>query len=117
MAINSMGSAYSEMFTGPEILYNSEYVGYPVTIGSEFFNDDGICVAGTPLSWEGTYSNDSGAAGVLLHDVHSDRPQGTLVIGGYINTKVAEDWMGDVYSNECVNALKNVVFVGREPLE
>jgi hypothetical protein len=48
--------------------------------------------------------------GILLHDVYVERPQATVVIGGYINTAVAEAHSGVTIAVAAKTALKNVVF-------
>lgn len=52
--------------------------------------------------------------GILLHDVYADRPQGTVVIGGYIAKARAEEHMGDTYAQSVIDALKNVVFIDKD---
>jgi hypothetical protein len=93
----------------PEILFNDDYVGKAVTIFSVAFTD-GVCKAGTPISKTGSIENNDKAIGILLHDVHEDRPQGTVVIGGYINTAVAEAHSGVSVAEAAKAAMKNVVF-------
>ena len=92
-----------------QILYNSEYVGDAITLDTAAFTD-GVCKAGTPVAEDGTKTTDA-AFGILLHDVYADRPQGTVVIGGYINTSVAQAHSGVTYSDTIKAALKNVVFM------
>ena len=53
----------------------------------------------------------SNAYGILLVDVYEERPQGTVVIGGYINEKVAAAHAGVTYGKAVNDALKNVVFI------
>ncbi len=109
MALGVMGYNRSAIDDGVEILYNSEYVGDAVTLDDTAFTD-GVCLAGTPISNAGVIANDGTAYGILLYDVYEDRPQGTVVIGGYINTDVAEDHSGVTYDDLAKSALKNVVF-------
>lgn len=94
---------------GVEVLYNSEYVGKGITLDSAAFTEK-VCKAGTPISATGTVANSASALGILLHDVHQDRPQGTVVIGGYINTKAAQAHSGVTIADEAKTAMKNVVF-------
>lgn len=54
---------------------------------------------------------DTDVEGILLHDVYQHRPQGTIVIGGYINVERAEAHSGITYDSVTKAALKNVVFV------
>lgn len=109
MAIQSMG--YNRVTVGGsvEILYNSEYVGKAVTLDSAAFTDN-VCKAGTPISLAGAVANSAEAFGILLHDVTIDRPQGTIVIGGYIHTARAQEHSGVTVAEAAKTAMKNVVF-------
>lgn len=104
-------------YSTPEILWNSAYVGHAVTLAPECFNEEGVCLAGTPIGKAEEYgariANNSEAVGILLHDVYVHRPQATIVIGGYINTAVAEEWSGNQIYDEAMNAMKNVVFMNK----
>lgn len=92
-----------------EVLHNSDYVGKAITLDAAAFTDE-ICKAGTPISAAGAVANSASAMGILLCDVHKDRPQGTLVIGGYINTAAAKAHSGVTIADEAKAAMKNVVF-------
>ena len=109
MAIQKMGYEYAAVADGVEILYNSEYVGRAVTLDESAFTDE-VCKAGTPISAAGAIANSAEAMGILLYDVHQSRPQATVVIGGYINTAVAQEHSGVTVAEEAKTALKNVVF-------
>lgn len=109
MAIQAMGFNQTVVNDGVEILYNSDYVGKAITLDSTAFTDN-VCKAGTPISTAGVIANSASAFGILLHDVHQDRPQGTIVIGGYINTAVAQEHSGETIAEDAKTALKNVVF-------
>lgn len=109
MAIQSMGYNRVTVGGGVEILYNSEYVGKAVTLDSAAFTNN-VCKAGTPISLAGAVANSAEAFGILLHDVHQDRPQGTIVIGGYINTAAAQKHSGVTIAETAKDAMKNVVF-------
>lgn len=109
MAIQAMGFEQVAVNDGVEILYNSDYVGKAVTLDSAAFADK-VCKAGTPISKAGVVANSASAFGILLHDVHQDRPQGTIVIGGYINTAAAQKHSGVTVAEDAKTALKNVVF-------
>ena len=110
MALAKMGYTNNEVNTGVEILHNSDYVGDAITLDESAFAD-GICKAGNPIGAGGVIANNASALGVLLHDVTENRPQGTIVIGGYINTAAAENHSGVTISAEARTAMKNVVFV------
>ena len=109
MAIQSMGYSRVTVGGGVEILYNSGYVGKAITLDSAAFTDN-VCKAGTPISTAGVIANSASAFGILLHDVTIDRPQGTIVIGGYINTAVAQKHSGVTIVEDAKAAMKNVVF-------
>lgn len=102
-----MGYTRTGAIADPEILWNSEYVGAAMTIVVE----DVAVSAGTPINEDGEVANDSSAIGILLHTVFADRPQGTVVIGGYINTAVAEGFSKMTISADAKGAMKNVVFM------
>jgi len=110
MALEAMGYTTKTVSGDVEILYNSEYVGDAMTLDTTAFTD-GVCKAGTPLAASGKKATGSDAAGILLHDVDQKRPQGTVVIGGYINTAVAQAHSGVTYDDATKTALKNVVFM------
>ena len=109
MALGTMGYTRNEVTVAPEILYNSEYVGDAVTLDTAAFTD-GVCKAGTPIGADGVIANTADALGVLLHDVYEERPQGTIVIGGYIHTQRAQTHSGVTIADEAKAAMKNVVF-------
>lgn len=108
MALKEMGYK-NEVTIGVEILYNSNYVGRAVTLDEAAFAN-GVCKAGNPISIDGAVANSEAAIGVLLHDVHEDRPQATVVIGGYINTAAAQKHSGVTIAEAAKAAMKNVVF-------
>lgn len=109
MAHAPMGYTRNVVALAPEILFNSEYVGRAVTLDTASFTE-GVCKAGTPISAAGVVANTADAMGILLHDVYVERPQATVVIGGYINTAVAEAHSGVTVAEAAKTALKNVVF-------
>lgn len=98
----------------PEILWNSEYVGSALTLDETAFNESGVCKAGTPIDYAGKIANDENALGVLLYDVYANRPQGTIVVGGYINGKEAEKHSGVTVTPAARAAMKNVLFMPEE---
>lgn len=116
MALGSM-TYKSTSATGVEILYNAEYVGRAITLDSTAFTS-GVCKAGTPMAADGTKAATTGettmtsnAIGILLGDVYSDRPQGTIVIGGYIDKAKAKAHSGVTIDAYAEAAMKNVVLV------
>lgn len=110
MAHESMKFTHAAVSGSVEILKNSEYVGHAVTLDTAAFAD-GVCKAGSVIDKDGKLANSASALGVLLHDVPQTRPQATLVVGGYINEKVAKDHSGVTVSDEAKTAMKNVLFL------
>lgn len=109
MALGEMKTKSGTYSAAPEILYNADYVGKAVTLDTAAFSN-GICKAGTPIGKGGVIANTESAMGVLLHDVYEDRPQGTVVIYGYIHTERAEQHSGITIVETAKTAMKNVVF-------
>lgn len=94
-----------------EILYKSNYEAEAVTLDTTAFTD-GVCKAGTPMARDGKKA--TGAAdvfGVLLKDVFEDRPQGTVVYFGTINTEAAKKHSGVEIDADMQAAMKNVLFM------
>lgn len=116
MALGSMSYKSTSVTGDVEILYNSAYVGKALTLDATAFTS-GVCKAGTPMAADGkkaatdSASASSTAVGILLHDVHDDRPQGTIVIGGYINKAKAQSHSGVTIDATAAAAMKNVVLV------
>ena len=110
MAKAPMG--YTQMATTAdvEILYNSAYVAYAITLDDTAFTE-GVCLAGTPIDKDGKVANSASAAGILLKDVYLARPQATCVYQGAIREAVAEKHSGLTYADAMKTALKNVVFM------
>lgn len=109
MALGVMTYTHETVGGGVEILYNSAYVGRAVTLDAAAFTN-GVCKAGTPIGADGTIKNTADAIGILLWDVPANRPQGTVVIGGYIKKAVAQAHSGVTYADALIGALTNVVF-------
>jgi hypothetical protein len=113
MATSSMKNLNAPVtLASTEILYNSEYVGDAVTLDTTAFNAEDACLAGTPITKDGKVSTTADDIyGILLYDVFAWRPQATVVIGGYINTKAAQEHSEKTISSDMQAALKNVVFL------
>lgn len=73
-------------------------------------NGKKVVKAGTPIGATGVVDNSATVAGILLHDVTEDRPQGTILKRAYINTVVAENHSGVTYDSAVKTALPMVVF-------
>ena len=110
MALGTMKNKRSVITVAPEILYNADYTGDAITLDTAAFSD-GVCKAGTPIGEGGLIANSASAKGVLLHDVFEERPQGTIVIGGYIHTARAQEHSGVTIADAAKTAMKNVVFM------
>lgn len=110
MALESMKVGAKVVTGGTEILHSSAYLGDALTLDASAFTD-GVCLAGTPVTADGKIASGADAFGVLLCDVWQDRPQGTAVIGGYINADRAEKHSGVKISDGVKSALKNVAFL------
>lgn len=110
MALGTMKNKRSVVSVAPEILYNADYVGDAITLDEAAFSD-GVCKAGTPIGEGGVIANNASAKGVLLHDVYEERPQGTIVIGGYIHTARAQAHSGVTIAAAAQTAMKNVTFM------
>ena len=110
MALEVMGYRRGVVADGYEILHNSEYVGSAITLDTTAFTS-GVCLAGTPIDATGKKANTASAKGILLVDVYQERPQGTIVVGGYINQARAQAHSGVTLAAEAIAALKNVVLM------
>ena len=73
-------------------------------------NGKKVVKAGTPIGATGVVDNSATVAGILLHDVTEDRPQGTILKKAYINTVVAENHSGVTYDSAVKTALPMVDF-------
>lgn len=109
MALGEMKTTRTAIDADPVILYNTHFTGDAITLDTTAFTE-GVCKAGTPIGSGGVAANDATALGVLLHDVYEERPQGTIVIGGYIHTERAEQHSGVTIADAAKAAMKNVVF-------
>lgn len=92
------------------ILANDHYVGKPMTLN---FADvtGGVVKAGTPMAATGVAANDATAIGVLLSDVYAQRPIGTVVIHGFIDSKKAQTHSGVTVAATAKTALPLVAFL------
>ena len=82
----------------------------PVTVAAGAFTN-GVCKAGTPLTKAGAKATSANADGILLYDVTSDNPNGSLVVAfATINKAVAEAHSGATYDTALAERLSNIVF-------
>lgn len=82
----------------------------PITIHATAFTN-GVCKAGTPIGADGNVANSSSAVGILLNDVESGNPNGSLIKAfAVINLANAEANSGLTIDATVKTALKNVVF-------
>ena len=97
-----------------EILKRPPFEGIAITLDFSGVSagDDGrkVVLAGTPISAAGVAANTSSAIGILLQDVDSERPQGTILKKAYLNTAVAEAHCGLTYAAAVKTALPMIVF-------
>ena len=97
-----------------QILKRKPFEGIAKTLDfsgvADTLNGKKIVKAGTPIGEAGTVDNTATVAGILLHDVTEDRPQGTLLKKAYINTAIAEKHYGVTYDDAVKTALPMVVF-------
>lgn len=92
------------------ILANDHYVGKPITLNFTGI-DGGVVKAGTPISAAGVSANTADAVGVLLCDVFAERPIGTIVIHGFIDTAKAQANSGVTIEAAVKTALPMVAFL------
>lgn len=69
-----------------------------------------VMKAGTPIGAAGVEDNTAAVVGILLHDVDSTRPQGTVLKKAYIDKAVAEKHYGKSYDEAVKTALPMIVF-------
>ncbi len=86
----------------------------PVTIASGAFTN-GVCKAGTPINASGakatTSSSNNDAVGILLYDVTSDNPNGSLIKAfATINSAVAQAHSGVTYDAPLKAKLADIIF-------
>lgn len=82
----------------------------PVTVADASFTN-GVCKAGTPLTKAGAIATSATAEGILLSDVYSDNPNGSLIVAfATINSAVAAAHSGVTYDDDLKAALPNIVF-------
>lgn len=103
-------------YTGDvQILKRKPFEGIPMTLDFSAVTDTTdsgkkVVKAGTPIGATGVEDNTATVAGILLHDVVEERPQGTLIKKAYINTAVAEAHSGVEIAEAVKTALPMVVF-------
>lgn len=86
----------------------------PVTVASASFTN-GICKAGTPIKANGALAETSqgvnDADGILLYDVTSDNPNGSMIKAyAVINSAVAQAHSGVTYDAPLKAKLSNIEF-------
>ena len=96
-----------------QILKRPPFEGIAITLDfTSVAGSDGrkVVKAGTPISAAGVAANSSSAIGILLFDVDSVRPQGTILKKAYLNTSVAQTHCGLTYDAAVKAALPMIVF-------
>ena len=103
----------SSVVSSPEILKRrmGGELFVPVTVANAAFTN-GVCKAGTPLTRAGVkVTEGTGADGILLNDVYSDNPNGSLIVAfATVNSTVAAAHSGVTYGDALKTALPNIVF-------
>jgi len=116
MAVSNMEYERVTYSGDVEILKRPPFEGIAVSFDfSEVSDTDPITgkkivKAGSPISLAGVVDNTATAAGILLHDVTEDRPQGTILKKAYINTAVAQAHSGVTIAAAVKAALPMIVF-------
>lgn len=81
-----------------------------VTIASAAFTN-GVCKAGSPISAAGLVSNTSSAVGILLNDVYSTNPNGSILKAfGIVNLANAKSNSGLTIDATVKTALSSIAF-------
>lgn len=94
---------------GVEILASKDYQAVPVEVATP--GSGTVVKAGTPLTAEGESTTGAGAKGILLYDVDTaENPNGSMVVIGIINAKVAQEHSGVSYVSALYSALPAVIF-------
>ena len=98
-----------------QILNRKQFEAIPMTldfssVSDKLANGKKVVKAGTPIGSAGVVDNTGTVAGILLHDVTEDRPQGTLLKKAYIKTEVAKTHSGVTIDQAVKTALPMVVF-------
>lgn len=114
MARGDMKIENASFGTGAEILNRPPYKGVSMTIdfSTTTAGSDGkkVVKAGTPIDKDGKPVKATpwtGAVGILLIDVHEERPQGTILTEAYVNTTRAKANCGLTYDGALVTAMVN----------
>lgn len=116
MARGNMAVDATSFGAGAEILNRPPFKGVSMTIDFTSVTADTttgkkIVKAGTPINKDGEPVKTTpwtGAVGILLVDVHEERPQGTILTEAYINVKRAQANSGLTYDGSLVTAMNNV---------
>lgn len=119
MARGDMAYTSNSLNVAVEILNRSPFEGVSCTIDFTSVSDTDsatgkkIVKAGTPITEAGVPVKTTpwtGAAGILLHDVYADRPQGTILKKAYINSTVAQAHSGLTYDDDLDALFPMIVF-------
>jgi hypothetical protein len=95
-----------------EILKRPDFEAIPVTVADSLFTgDDTVVKAGTPLNADGTaIANSAECAGLLLHDVTKDNPNGALLKKAYVSKAKIKESFGSDIADAAIAALSMIVF-------
>lgn len=113
--MSNMHFENTEYLGDVQILKRKPFEGIAITldfsgVSDTIFNGKKVVKAGTPIGKTGVVDNSASVAGILLHDVVEDRPQGTILKKAYINTVIAEKHSGVTYDAAVKTALPMIVF-------
>lgn len=109
MAIQGMGYTRTTIDDEVSILKRPGYEGIPITLDSTAFTN-GVCKAGAPIGADGTIQNDGDCIGILLRDVKSERPQGTILKKAYVNDAKITSHYGTAIDATAKAVLPMIVF-------
>lgn len=97
-----------------QILKRKPFEAIPLTLDFtnvvDKLNGKKVVKAGTPIGKNGKIDNTATVAGILLHDVTEDNPQGALLKKAYLNTAAAQAHCNVEYADAVKTALPMVVF-------
>lgn len=92
-----------------EILASKDFQAIPVTVATP--GSGTVVKAGTPLNADGEATTGSGAIGILLYDVDTERnPNGAAVVAGIIDADKAQAHSEVTYVAALYSALPAITF-------
>lgn len=114
MALSNMGFEKETIAADVQILKRKPFEAIAMTLDFTGVSagSDGrkVMKAGTPIGANGKEDNTATVKGILLHDVDSARPQGSVLKKAYIDKAVAEKHWGKAYEAAVITALPMIIF-------